>query len=120
MTRSGTPIDRITLGDDVFAPRSALLHVSPGEHAELRGCEWWVYAAAVRLPSRIVASTAMHQFRGETAQGRVITGMVRVAHRTDDAYGTVLLLWGTESPGAPLRAESEGSEPQNHAEPADL
>jgi mannose-6-phosphate isomerase-like protein (cupin superfamily) len=112
MTRSGTPIDRITLGDDVFAPRSALLHEGPGEHAELRDCEWWVYAAAARLPSRIVASKAMHPFRGETAQGRVITGMVRVAHRNDDAYGTELLL-GSDSPGGePVRAESEGSEPQ--------
>jgi len=70
MSSSGTPIDRITLATDAFAPRSSLLHLGPGKRPGLR----------------------------ETAQGTVVTGMVRVAGRHDDAYGTELLLAGLGAP----------------------
>jgi hypothetical protein len=98
MSDSGTPIDRITLAEDVFAPRSSLLHQGPGDRPSLHDCSWWVYAAVHRLPPRILASEAALPFGGETAQGTVITGMVRIADRHDDAYGTELLLAGLGTP----------------------
>ena len=108
MARSGTPIDRISLAGDAFAPRSSLFHVGPGDRPGLRDCAWWVYAAAHRLPPRILASDAALPFRGETARGTVITGAVRVAGRHDDPYGTELLLAGLGSPvSGPIRAGSE-------------
>ncbi len=108
MADSGTPIDRITLAGDAFAPRSSLLHVGPGDRPGLEGCAWWVYAASRRLPPRILASDEALPFRGQTATGMVITGSVRVVDRHDDAYGTELLLAGLDSPlGVPIRAASE-------------
>ena len=98
MSDSGTPIDRITLADDSFAPRSALLHIGPADRHGVPDCSWWVSAAARRLPPRIVASDAGLPFRGLTAGGTVISGTVRVADRHDDAYGTELLLAGVGSP----------------------
>jgi len=98
MSDSGTPIDRITLAGDSFAPRSSLLHVGARSHPDLQDCSWWVHAAARRLPPRILASDADLPFRGLTAQGTLITGTVRVAVRHDDAYGTELLLAGVGSP----------------------
>lgn len=111
MTSPGTPIDRITLAADAFAPRSSLLHLGPGERPGLLDCSWWVYAAAHRLPPRILASDAVLPFRGETAQGTVVTGMVRVADRHDDAYGTELLLAGLGAPvSGPAGAASGDAE----------
>ena len=108
MSDSGTPIDRITLAGDVFAPRSSLLHLGPGDRPGLQDCSWWVYAAARKLPSRIQASDVALPFRGETTHGTAITGMVRVADRLDDAYGTELLLAGLASPvSAPIAAGSK-------------
>ena len=98
MSSPGTPIDRITLATDAFAPRSSLQHLGPGKRPGLLDCSWWVYAAAHRLPPRILVSDAALSFRGETAQGTVVTGMVRVADRHDDAYGTELLLAGLGAP----------------------
>ena len=69
MADSGTPIDRITLAGDAFAPRSSLLHVGPGDRPGLEGCAWWVYAASRRLPPRILASDEALPFRGQTATG---------------------------------------------------
>jgi hypothetical protein len=111
MNSPGTPIDRITLATDAFAPRSSLLHLGPGERPGLLHCAWWVYAAAHRLPPRIIASDAALSFRGETAQGTVVTGMVRVADRRDDAYGTELLLAGLGAPvSGPTGAASQDLE----------
>ena len=108
MSDPGTPIDRITLAGDVFAPRSALLHLGRGDRPGLQDCQWWVYAAASRLPSRVVASYEALTFRGETTRGTMFTGEVRIADRRDDAYGTELLLAGLGSPlSAPIRAGSE-------------
>lgn len=104
MADSGIPIDRITLADHAFAPRSSLLHFGPGDRSGMQDCSWWVYAAAHRLPRRILASDAALSFRGATARGAVITGTVRVANRHDDAYGTELLLAGI---GSPDNAEPE-------------
>jgi hypothetical protein len=107
----GTPIDRITLATDAFAPRSSLLHLGPGEHPGLLECSWWVYAATHRLPPRILASDAALSVRGETAQGTVVTGMVRVADRHDDAYGTELCLAGLGAlVGGPAGAASGDAE----------
>ena len=108
MTDSGTPIDRITLASDVFAPRSSLVHVGPGDRPGLEGCAWWVYAASRRLPPRILASDEALPFRGQTATGTVIYRLLRVVDRHDDAYGTELLLAGLDSPlGVSIRAASE-------------
>jgi hypothetical protein len=111
MSGSGTPIDRITLAGDAFAPRSSVLHLGPGDRPGLHDCSWWVYAAARRLPPRILASDRAIPFRGETTHGTVIAGHVRIADRHDDAYGTELLLAGLGSPvSAPIRAGSEDVE----------
>jgi hypothetical protein len=108
MSNSGTPIDRITLAGDAFAPRSSLLHLGPGDRPGLQDCSWWVYAAARKLPPRIQASNAALTFRGETSHGTVITGTVRVADRLDDGYGTELLLAGLASPvSAPIGSDVE-------------
>ena len=119
MSNPGTPIDRLTLAGDTFAPRSSLLHLGPGDRPGVRDCSWWVYAAARRLPLRIRASDAELSFRGETTQGTVISGTVRIADRHDDGYGTELLLAGLGSPvTGPTRAVSEDIE--WHSKPSEL
>jgi hypothetical protein len=111
MADPGTPIDRIILAGDAFAPRSSLLHLGPGDRPGVLDCSWWVYAASHRLPSRILASDAALSFRGETTQGTAIIGTVRIADRQDDSYGTELLLAGLGSPFTePTRAVSEDVE----------
>ena len=74
----------------------------------MQDCQWWVYAAARRLPARLAASEGALSFRGETTRGTVIIGKVRIADRRDDAYGTELLLAGVGSPASsPIRAGSD-------------
>ena len=109
MTTVPIPLDRIVLDDLAICPRSSMLHVRPGDRPEVRASAWWVYMASARLPNDLGTACSKVGFRGTTAGGREISGDVQIVGRSDDAYGTKLILSGQR----PL-----GTDPASGARPS--
>ena len=89
-------LDRVQLDGVVVRRRSATVHFGGGEYPETRASPYWVYLGCGRIPERLGISPRPVRLQATTVTGRSVRADVRIVSRTDDAYGTTLILAGVD------------------------
>lgn len=85
-------LDSVTIDGELLHRRSATLRVGSGGGMAASG--WSVHVSGRAAPLTIAAGAAPRSLEATTASGRQLHAQVRIVDRSDDEWGTRLVLIG--------------------------